>query len=66
MDIFAYVAYHLGSLRSLFRRRHDGGASAVEYSLLVALIAAIIVAAVATLGTMVLSDFNSFGTALPD
>ncbi len=39
--------------------RHDEkGASAVEYGLLVALIAAIIVAAVATLGQTVLDAFN--------
>ncbi len=33
------------------RRRRDGGASAVEYGLLVALIAVVIAAAVAALGT---------------
>ena len=39
-------------------RRDEGGASAVEYGLLVALIAAIIVLAVATLGKTVLKAFT--------
>jgi pilus assembly protein Flp/PilA len=47
------------------RRRRDDGASAVEYGLLVALIAAIIVLAVSTLGTKILSAFNKTGSALP-
>ncbi len=38
--------------------RDEKGASAVEYGLLVALIAAIIVLAVATLGQTVLGAFN--------
>ncbi|MDQ3104364.1 MAG: Flp family type IVb pilin [Actinomycetota bacterium] len=38
--------------------RDEKGASAVEYGLLVALIAAIIVAAVLTLGQTVLGAFN--------
>jgi Flp pilus assembly pilin Flp len=66
MYIFAWLAHHLASLRSLPRRRRSDGGSAVEYSLLVALIGAIIVAAVATLGTMVLSNFNQAGTGWPN
>jgi len=42
----------------LTQTRDDKGASAVEYGLLVALIAAIIVLAVATLGQTVLGAFN--------
>jgi pilus assembly protein Flp/PilA len=66
MHFLAYLAYHLDSLLSLPRRRRDDGASAVEYGLLVALIAAIIVLAVSTLGTKILSAFNKTGSALPD
>jgi pilus assembly protein Flp/PilA len=40
------------------RRRNDDGASAVEYGLLVALIAAIIVGVVATLGGTVKAAFT--------
>jgi pilus assembly protein Flp/PilA len=56
--MFVYLAYHLSNFTSLARRRSEDGASAVEYGLLVALIAAIIVAAVATLGQTVLDAFN--------
>jgi pilus assembly protein Flp/PilA len=39
-------------------RRRDDGASAVEYGLLVALIAVVIAATVVTLGTSLQSKFN--------
>ncbi len=42
----------------LARMRDEKGASAVEYGLLVALIAAVIVLAVLTLGQTVLGAFN--------
>jgi pilus assembly protein Flp/PilA len=42
-------------------RRRDDGASAVEYGLLVALIAVIIAVAVATLGTNLQTKFNEIG-----
>ena len=46
-------------LQSILRdRRDERGATAVEYGLLVVLIAAIIVGAVATLGTTVLGGFT--------
>ncbi|HZG67968.1 MAG TPA: Flp family type IVb pilin [Herpetosiphonaceae bacterium] len=57
--MFVYLAYHLSSFTSAARRRSDEGASAVEYGLLVALIAAIIVLAVATLGGTVLDAFTA-------
>lgn len=41
------------------RRRRDDGASAVEYGLLVALIAVVIAAAVVTLGTTLHDKFSS-------
>jgi len=42
----------------------EAGASAVEYALLVALIAAVIIAAVQILGTTVSSTFNSASTSI--
>jgi pilus assembly protein Flp/PilA len=44
--------------------RDDSGAAAVEYGLLVALIAAVIVVTVATLGTEVLTGFKTVCNAL--
>jgi len=43
----------------------EKGATAVEYGLLVALIAAVIVGTVATLGTDILKGFTTITTALP-
>jgi len=45
-------------------RRDDRGATAVEYGLLVALIAAVIVAVVALLGTQISTAFQTVLTAL--
>jgi pilus assembly protein Flp/PilA len=44
---------------SAIRRRRDGGASAVEYGLLVALIAVVIAATVVTLGTTLKTKFDN-------
>jgi pilus assembly protein Flp/PilA len=44
--------------------REDRGATAVEYGLIVALIAAIIVAVVATLGTQIQAAFQAVVTQL--
>ena len=46
-------------------KRDERGATAVEYGLLVALIAAIIVGTVATLGTQVKAGFDTVSNALP-
>jgi len=43
----------------------EEGASGVEYGLLVALIAAIIIVAVKTVGTKVSTGFNTVATNLP-
>jgi len=43
----------------------EEGASGVEYGLLVALIAAIIIVAVQTVGTKVSTGFNTVATKLP-
>lgn len=46
-------------------RRDDTGATAVEYGMLVALIAAVIVTVVATLGTQIQTAFQTIVDALP-
>lgn len=46
-------------------KRDDRGATAVEYGLIVALIAAVIVVIVATLGKQVWSAFNTVSNNLP-
>jgi pilus assembly protein Flp/PilA len=51
--------YLAGSLN-----RDDRGATAVEYGLIVALIAAVIIAIVTTLGQQVLAAFTAVSTAL--
>ncbi|MGH3471725.1 MAG: Flp family type IVb pilin [Nocardioidaceae bacterium] len=51
-------------LRKLTTRRNEEGASAVEYGLLVALIAAVIVVAVFALGGLVKSAFNTTCTSI--
>lgn len=44
--------------------KDEAGASAVEYGLLVALIAAVIITAVTTLGTSIRGKFNTVATAV--
>jgi len=46
-------------------RRDDRGATAVEYGLLVALIAAVIVGVVVTLGGQIQAAFQTVSDALP-
>ncbi len=46
------------------RAREEGGATAVEYALMVALIAAVIIAAVTLIGTEAESKFSEVGTAI--
>jgi pilus assembly protein Flp/PilA len=45
--------------------RQDDGVTALEYGMIAALIAAIIVGAVTTIGVKVNSAFTKIGTALP-
>lgn len=52
-------------LFEIHSRRTEEGATAVEYGLLVALIAAVIVGVVATLGTQIQAAFQSVVDALP-
>ena len=46
------------------RAREEGGATAVEYALMVALIAAVIIAAVTTLGTNSAAKFSTVGASI--
>ena len=46
------------------RAREEGGATAVEYALMVALIAAVIIVAVQALGNNASSKINQVGTAV--
>jgi pilus assembly protein Flp/PilA len=46
------------------RAREEGGATAVEYALMIALIAAVIIGAVTTLGNNANSKFTTVGNAV--
>ena len=46
--------------------KDDSGATAVEYGIMVALIAAVIVVVVGTIGTKLVSVFTTVEEALPD
>lgn len=59
------VIVSLGHYLSAALRRDDRGATGVEYGLLVALIAAVIVGVVATLGTQISTAFQTVVNALP-
>ena len=58
----AYVASHIESLK--VAHKNDEGAAAVEYGLLVGLIAVAIIAAVLLLGTQLSALFTAVTTAL--
>ena len=45
--------------------REDGGATAVEYGIIVALIAGVIIVAVTTIGTKINTALTNIGNALP-
>ncbi len=52
-------------MKDMFRKlKEQKGATAVEYGMMVALIAAIIVAIVTTLGTQIRTAFTTISTAL--
>lgn len=44
---------------------HERGATAVEYALMVALIAVVIILVVATLGTSISSEFSKVANSMP-
>jgi pilus assembly protein Flp/PilA len=60
-----YLSNLLEHAFAWFESRDERGAAGVEYGLLVALIAAVIVATVATLGTQVESGFQTVVNNLP-
>ncbi len=59
-----YTAIHTAKARLADRSRDEEGATAVEYGLLVALIAAVIVLTVQTLGGQINTAFQTVVTAL--
>ena len=52
-------------MKAQFEKREERGATAVEYGLMVALIAAVIVVAVTTLGTKVNAAFTTVNNNIP-
>lgn len=65
MQYFAYLAATmLSSLNARFTGRKDRGATAVEYGLLVGLIAVVIIVAVVALGGTLLDMFTNVVEAL--
>ena len=67
MFLYAYtaVAERAVSRVAAMKTRSDRGATAVEYGLLAALIAAVIVATVVGLGTKINSAFSTISAKLP-
>lgn len=59
------LGWYLKITNALRRARDERGATAVEYGIMVALIAAVIVGTVATLGSEVNAAFQKVVTALP-
>jgi pilus assembly protein Flp/PilA len=58
------ILEHMIRIQHSMQRRNEEGATAVEYGLLVGLIAAVIIAAVTLLGTQINTLFNSITAAL--
>ena len=63
--IAAYFVTMLYVVQDRFENREDRGATAVEYGLMVGLIAVVIIVAVTTLGTKLNGLFSSVGSQLP-
>ncbi len=61
----AYARIESGRLPVDVRRRRERGATAVEYGLIVALIAVVIIVAVVLLGGRLRGIFNKAATAIP-
>ncbi len=62
LALYTGVSTWWGDLK--LRAREEGGATAVEYALMVALIAAVIIAAVTLIGNNAASKFSQVGTAV--
>jgi len=56
---FAHFLAYVTNVTDRFERREDRGATAVEYGLLVGLIAVVIIVGVTLLGTKLLALFNT-------
>jgi pilus assembly protein Flp/PilA len=61
---YGYMYTVLGFVQDRFEGRKDRGATAVEYGLMVGLIAVVIIAAVILLGTKLDAMFDKINTAL--
>jgi pilus assembly protein Flp/PilA len=62
LRMFTGAQTFVGTLRA--RAQEEGGATAVEYALMIALIAAVIIVAVTFIGNSADSKFQSVGTAI--
>ena len=62
---YGYMYTVLGFVQDRFEGRKDRGATAVEYGLMVGLIAVVIIVAVALLGTKLDALFDSVNNKLP-
>jgi pilus assembly protein Flp/PilA len=62
LALYTGVTTWWGDLK--LRAREEGGATAVEYALMVALIAAVIIVAVTALGTNANQKFTTVGNAI--
>lgn len=60
----APIFYALVTLRDRFEADREKGATAVEYGLMVALIAVVIIAGVTLLGTKLLAMFNGIAGSI--
>ena len=61
---FAHFLAYLTTVSARFENREDRGATAVEYGLLVGLIAVVIIVGVRLLGTELLALFNGIAAAI--
>ena len=64
IGVYAYLVAALSGVQSRFEGRKDRGATAVEYGLLVGLIAVVIIVAVTALGDELTNLFNKADTAI--
>ena len=62
LRMFTGAQTFVGTLRA--RAQEEGGATAVEYALMIALIAAVIIVAVTFIGTSADTKFSSVGEAI--
>jgi pilus assembly protein Flp/PilA len=59
-----FVATYVG-LRGRYRRMQESGATAVEYALMVGLMALAIIGSVAYFGRRITTEFNVYSNAMP-